>query len=104
MLNHDYLNLNHFHRTKPATRKQTEEGLEDDLDVSKLLTLDEYLARLQIIPGAGMDGHFRGWVKQKVKEKYSIAGSVKEAWEAGGGGKFSRKLPPGPDASRSSFN
>jgi hypothetical protein len=38
----------------------------------------------------GMRVHAARWVSPEVCQMYNIAGSAAEAWEANGGGKFSR--------------
>lgn len=61
---------------------------------SGLLELEDYFAlQGKDISGAYVsDGRYHGWVSPAVCERYGVAGSAGEAWEAGGGGKFSFKI------------
>ncbi|KAG2492627.1 hypothetical protein HYH03_009043 [Edaphochlamys debaryana] len=60
-----------------------------------IMTQEEYLASKGLpVPADAFatDGHFRGWVAPDVVQRFGLAGSAAEAWEAGGGGQFKRKI------------
>ncbi|EFJ52763.1 hypothetical protein VOLCADRAFT_115695, partial [Volvox carteri f. nagariensis] len=60
-----------------------------------IMTQEQYLKfKGQSLPEGWFrsDGRFRGWVKAEVAEHLGLASSAAEAWEAGGGGKFQRKI------------
>jgi hypothetical protein len=67
-------------------------------DPVALMTLSEYYEKNGIVPGPLMDGHFKGWVKEETCVRLGMARNAADAWEANGGGSFSRKLPPGVSA------
>ena len=67
-------------------------------DPVALMTLSDYYEKNGIVPGPLMDGHFKGWVKEATCVRLGMARNSADAWEANGGGSFSRKLPPGVSA------
>lgn len=62
-------------------------------DHAALLTQEQYFTLIgKDMPAEQeSDGKFKGWVHPDVCTMYGIAGSAAEAWEANGGGKWSRK-------------
>jgi hypothetical protein len=61
---------------------------------ASLLSLEEYFNKVgQDVSGAlVVDGRYHGWASPAVCERYGVAGSADEAWEANGGGKFTFKI------------
>ena len=59
-----------------------------------MFTCEEYFAtQPEIVEQAiRVDGHYHGWISQRVMETYGLASSAAEAWESNGGGKYSFKL------------
>eukprot|EP00240_Pyramimonas_obovata_P001616 CAMPEP_0118941742 /NCGR_PEP_ID=MMETSP1169-20130426/34537_1 /TAXON_ID=36882 /ORGANISM="Pyramimonas obovata, Strain CCMP722" /LENGTH=437 /DNA_ID=CAMNT_0006886573 /DNA_START=180 /DNA_END=1493 /DNA_ORIENTATION=- len=72
-----------------------EDAIAEDVE---LFTLDEYYQKSGIVPGPWMDGHFKGWVEEEVRQRMGLAACSKDAWESTGGGTVSRKPPPGMSA------
>ncbi|GAB4817289.1 hypothetical protein N2152v2_004335 [Parachlorella kessleri] len=72
----------------------TAESTDKDHESAGLLELEEYFALVgkDVSSTLVVDGHYHGWVSPAVCERYGIAGDPDEAWEAGGGGKFSFKI------------
>ncbi|EME32090.1 hypothetical protein Gasu2_10750 [Galdieria sulphuraria] len=66
---------------------------EDEADA--LIDLDTWCDMNNIQPGPWVDGHYRGWVNEDVRQSLGIASSASEAWESNGGGKFSYRNPYG---------
>lgn len=81
---------------QPAIAEQLAQAALDQAENpehASLLTQEEYfkLTDQEFAPAMKSDGSFKGWVCPKVCERYGIAGSSDEAWEANGGGKWSWK-------------
>jgi hypothetical protein len=64
-----------------------------DGEEQRVFTCEEFFAsQPDIVKNAiRVDGHYHGWLSQRIMDTYNIAGSASEAWESNGGGQFSFK-------------
>lgn len=74
--------------TNSSTPEILKVTVEEETPESHLLTFDEFFDEETRAKAIRSEGHYRGWISQRIMDTYGIAHSASEAWESNGGGKF----------------